>query len=375
MSRWRPVAIQNCSAIGAFGVGLDSFHSWWSNERPDLTSKVEVLQEQWLPFEIAGQVPKWRARDHIPERKAIKLMTRRVQLGVASALQAWGNPDPDRLPAPQRRAMYTGCGVPADEDWTFRLPIDESVSDGRFDMFRFATHGQEFLNPLWLVKSLTNNVLAFSAKTLDLQGANNNFEGDAAGALIAVGEAARGIAEGRADIALAGAGDSLISVEFMLHLARSQAEGEPNDFLPGEGAAFVLMDTCKTEGLAVLGFGSASGPSLTPRIRCTNRSHPQILETIEQARESAWREASPFLSASRPGLRLLGPRIPYSGGACPELRISDQLGDCGAAGGALLLAAACTHWKLSPPEEVIELVAVAPGGEASVLLIGSANPL
>ena len=136
----------------------------------------------------------------------------------------------------------------------------------------------------------------------------------------------------------------------------------------------MLMDASNPEGLAVLGFGSASGPSLTPQIRCSNRSPAQILEIIEQARESAWQEASPFVSASRPGLRLLGPRIPYSEGACPELRISDQLGDCGAAGGALLLAAACTHWKIAPPGEVMELVAVAPGGEASVLLIGSANP-
>jgi hypothetical protein len=267
--------------------------------------------------------------------------------------------------------MYTGCGVPTDEDWTFRLPIEESVTGDAFDMHRFATHGQEFLNPLWLVKSLTNNVLAFSSKTLDLQGANNNFEGDAASTLVAVAEAARALADDRADIALAGAGDSLISVETLLNVARHSAVS----WVPGEAAVFVRMDSRTPEesteerSLQVLGFGSAMAPEANSSL-CSMAPGSGISAAIELARAHAWKEASPFVSTDLPGLRLLGPRVEGYEDHVPEIRPSDYLGDCAAAGGGLLLAGAWAEFHLGGVLGPYELVAIGPSGEASVLLLG-----
>jgi len=267
--------------------------------------------------------------------------------------------------------MYTGCGVPADEDWTFRLPIQEAIVDGQFDMRRFSTHGQELLNPLWLVKSLTNNVLAFSAKTLDLQGANNNFEGDGAGALIAVAEAARSIAEGRSDIALAGAADSLVSVENLLNLARHRSAAEEAPFLAGEGASFVCLDSGEPGAFAVLGSGSAIGPRAGADVVCSPEPPPEVVWAIKEARNRAWSEARPLVSAQRPVLRLLGPRAPSLGDDALEVRPSDTLGDCGAAGAALLLAAAWAERRADPTTDLFELVGIGPGGEAAVLVIGA----
>ncbi len=368
---WQPIPIRNCGAIGAFGLHIDAFCSWWTEGREDLRGPITTLNESWLPIDLACEVPGWKARDQLPDRKAIKLMTRRVQLGLAAALQAWEGVNAAALPAPHRRAMYTGCGVPADEDWTFRLPIEESVTGGTFDMHRFATHGQEFLNPLWLVKSLTNNVLAFSSKTLDLQGANNNFEGDAASALVAVAEAARALADGRADVALAGAGDSLVSVETLLNVARHSGMS----WVPGEAAVFVRMDSETLDSAAgarhlqVLGFGSgmAPDPDSSP---CSMAPASGISAAIDRARTHAWEEASPFLSTDVPALRLLGPRVEDSEDPVREIRPSDFLGDCAAAGGALLLAGAWAEFHLEGVRGPFELVAVGPSGEASVLLLG-----
>lgn len=368
---WRPIPIRNCGAVGAFGHHINAFSSWWAEGRRDLRGPITTLNEPWLPIDRACEVPNWKAREHLPDRKAIKLMTRRVQLGLAAALQAWEGVNASDLPAPHRRAMYTGCGVPADEDWTFRLPIEESIAEGSFDMHLFATHGQEFLNPLWLVKSLTNNVLAFGSKTLDLQGANNNFEGDAASALVAVAEAARALAEGRADIALAGAGDSLVSVEALLNIARHDG----GSWVPGEAAVFVRMDSellgSATEkgNLQVLGFGSSMAPE-PDSSRCSMRPHAGILTAIELARDKAWAEASPFVSSDVPALRLIGPRIEYSNGPVREIRPSDFLGDCAAAGGALLMAGAWAEFNHGSLHGPYELVATGPSGEASVLLLG-----
>jgi hypothetical protein len=238
-------------------------------------------------------------------------------------------------------------------------------------MYRFATHGQEFLNPLWLVKSLTNNVLAFSSKTLDLQGANNNFEGDAASALVAVAEAARALADGRADVALAGSGDSLVSVETLLNMARHSSAS----WVPGEAAVFVRMDSEVSESstgkctLQVLGFGSGMAPEPDSSL-CSMAPPSGISAAIQLARARAWKEASPFVSTDVPALRLLGPRVQHSEGPVREIRPSDCLGDCAAAGGALLLAGAWAEFHLGVVQGPYELVAIGPSGEASVLLLG-----
>ena len=370
--RWRPIPIRSCSAVGAFGIGIEAFCTWWEAGHPQLSGPITTLDEPWLPTDRACEVPSWKAREHLPDRKAIKLMTRRVQLGLAAALEAWGKPEESTLPPPHRRAMYTGCSVPTDEDWTFRLPIEESIEGGAFDMHRFATHGQEFLNPLWLVKSLTNNVLAFGSKTMDLQGTNNNFEGDAASALVAVAEAARALADGRADVALAGAGDSLVSVESLLNVARHG--GVPQ--IPGEGASFVRMDRgtlgppARAGGLAVLGFGSAMAPD-SGALACSMDPPPDIIDAIATARNLAWEEAAPFVSDTFPALRLLGPRLPPTEGDIPELRPSDFLGDCAAAGGALLVASAWAESLQSDALGPYELVAAGPSGEVAVLVLGT----
>ena len=373
MSSWRPVPVTGLGAIGPFGIGAKTLKEWWAAGPSSLAGPIGQLRESWLPFERACEVPDWRARAHLPDRKSIKLMTRRVQLGVAAALEAWGDRSADSdLPPPHRRAMYTGCSVPADEDWTFRMPIEESIIQGDFSMKRFAEHGQEYLNPLWLVKSLTNNVLAFSAKTLDLQGANNNFEGDAAGALVAIAEAARAVADGRADVALAGAADSLISVEALLNLARHEGQPPHWNFLPGEAAAFARVGGGGPALLSILGFGSATCPlPASGPPACSIRLPEAIDQGVRVARERAWAEAE-LPGPITPSLRLLGPRLNFDVAApCPEQRPSDRLGDCAAAGGALLLCIAEAALEQKGMDSIIELVAAGPGGEAAVMLVGN----
>ncbi len=373
MSSWRPVHVTGLGAIGPFGIGVKTLADWFAEGQPSLAGPIQQLREPWLPFEKACEVPAWKPRDHLPDRKSIKLMTRRVQLGVAAALEAWGQPGTDgHLPPPHRRAMYTGCSVPADEDWTFRMPIEESIVQGDFSMKRFAEHGQEYLNPLWLVKSLTNNVLAFSAKTLDLQGANNNFEGDAAGALVAIAEAARAVAEGRTDLALAGAADSLISVEALLNLARHEGFSPSWNFLPGEAAAFARIGGSGPSLTSILGFGSATCPlPNSGEPTCSIELPEDIDHGVRVARKRAWAEAE-IAGRTTPSLRLLGPRLDFDVAApCPEQRPSDRLGDCAAAGGALLLCIAEAALRQEGDDGLVELVAAGPGGEVEVMLVGN----
>ncbi|MEE2829334.1 MAG: beta-ketoacyl synthase N-terminal-like domain-containing protein [Myxococcota bacterium] len=376
MTRLRRVAATGCGVVFPAGVGRESVTRWWEGGRAPTAGPIASLSEAWLPTDQGCEVPGWRGRDHLPDRKAIKLMTRPVQLGVTAALEAWAAAEPEaEEPPPHRRGMYTACGVPADEDWTFRESIEAAIVADRFDLRRFGEVGQGLLNPLWLVKSLTNNVLAFTAKTLDLQGPNNNFEGGAAGALVAVGEAARSVAEGRADVALAGAADSLVSVEALLALARNAPFGGPDAVLPGEGASFLRLEVARPGALEVVGFGTAYAPDLgRGQPRCSPHPDPAISEALAEARVNAWAASADRGTGPEDAIRLSGPRVPLDGSSSGEtISLWEGLGDPGAAAGALLLAAAWLIHHRQPGHAPLELSAVSPGGETAVLLLATAD--
>jgi hypothetical protein len=324
-----------------------------------------------MPAALVGEVPDWRARKHIPERKSIKLMFPRIQLGVAAALEAWrsdGGLDPHATDPPaDRRAMYAACGLTVDEDWTFRDAIEHSIveHDGvrRFDLKRFAREGQDLLNPLWLVKGLSNNVLAFVAKFQRIMGPNDNFMAGATGALQALGAAAGSICEGRADRALAGGSDSLVTVEDMIGFARQGAFDETPPVVPAQGGGFVLLTLGSPGDFGLLGL--ETGFMATPPPKAGWRPLEGVEAAIAQVAEIAWSRAG---LERRPAVSVRGPRLPDGPG---DVDLWTPLGDPGAAVGGWQIAAA---WALRHDDGVlgpIELVAASNNGEIAVAVLGS----
>jgi len=176
------------------------------------------------------EVPEFRPREHILERKHIKLMTRGVQLGVAGIRLALAQrPGWEAIP-PERRGIYVGS-PPAGSDPADLAPaFQASMTDGAFDPSAFGELGLPVVPPLWLVKGLSNNVLGYASAYHDIQGVNGNRCEGRAGGIASVVDGARAIAEGRADIVVAGGADSLIGVDGWLGLPT------------GEGAAFFVLE-------------------------------------------------------------------------------------------------------------------------------------
>jgi len=171
----------------------------------------------------------FRARAELPERKHLKLMTRGVRLGVAGVGRALAaRPEWQRIPA-ERRGLFVGTRpVGAPEDLR---PALEIARDGsRLDLGRFGEQGLPRLHPLWLVKGLSNNIPGYACAYWDLRGPVANRCEGRVGGLAAIVEAARAVAEGRLDLAVAGGADCLVP-------APPWAEGPT-----GEGAAFVVLE-------------------------------------------------------------------------------------------------------------------------------------
>ncbi len=192
-------------------------------------------------------------------RKALKVMCREIQMGVAAAQLAIS----DGLPTPGSfLPERTGCVFGAD----YMLTVPEEFSagihkccdpEGRFHYQRWATDGMPQLSPLWLLKYLPNMPASHVAIFNDLRGPNNSITLREAASNLAVGEAFRTITRGHAEVMVAGATGTRVHPMKTIHaiqnedLATNGVEptkaSRPFDLhrlgmVLGEGAAAVILE-------------------------------------------------------------------------------------------------------------------------------------
>lgn len=211
-----------------------------------------------------GPVPGFKPQAWIPDRKGLKLMSRAVQLGVAAVRQALTEDGTVEAYPPLRRALFVGASPQTGDPEDLRPALEAAFGPDGFDLDRFATHGIDLIHPLWLVKGLSNNVLGFASAAHDLQGTNANWCDGEEGGWTAIVEGWDAVAEGRADIAVAGGADSLVGAEALLG---AEACGEGAAFLvwraaaPGEAGVARPTKAGLTEDLRPLGrLGAATWP-------------------------------------------------------------------------------------------------------------------
>lgn len=180
-------------------------------------------------------------RSELPERKHLKLMARGVRLGVAAVGRALAaRPGWESIP-PERRGLFVGSR-PVGGAEELRHALQAATSEGILDEAAFGEVGVPLVPPLWLVKGLSNNIPGYACAYWDIRGdVANRCEGRVGG-LSAVVEAARAVAEGRVDLAVAGGADCV--------LPRPPWATGPT----GEGAGFVVLEP------------AGEGPELSGRI-------------------------------------------------------------------------------------------------------------
>ncbi len=239
MSELRPVTISGVGLLCPAGIG-----------------------EEGIGEAQGGPVPGFRARSYIADRKSLKLMTRAVQLGIA-AVQMALDADGDWVDVPpERRGIFVGASPQSGDPDDLRYALEASMGPDGFDMGQYAERGYPLIHPLWLVRGLSNNIIGFAAAIHDLQGVNSNYCDGPSGGWTALREGALAVAEGRADLVVAGGSD---------------AWSEASELLPGvscgDGAAFVVLRPGDPDvrerfprlppeaGPGEVGFlGSATGP-------------------------------------------------------------------------------------------------------------------
>ncbi len=192
-------------------------------------------------------------------RKALKLMNRETQMGVAAAQQAITESgvlgvgyDPERI------GVCFGAGnvsmLPADFEAGVRACSDEQQA---FDFQRWGSDGLEQVAPLWLLKCLPNMPACYVSIYHDLQGPNNTITQREAAANLSIAEACAAIQEGAADAMITGATGTSILPFNKLHAELEEqvaaAAGQPESIcrpfdrkrkgaVIAEGAAALVLE-------------------------------------------------------------------------------------------------------------------------------------
>ncbi len=272
----RRIVITGVGVFSPVGIGFDAYSqallAGTSGIRP-----VARFQTGEFPGRASAEVPAFKTRDYVPEehKKAIKVMSWDVQLGVVAAMsavvdakiipslslgkaaEAGAVPSSAQRVPPTRLGVSFGCGNIASDPGELSTAYSLIIRDGHVDYKAAGTELMKGLTPLWLLKYLPNMPACHVSIFIDAQGPNNSLTTGDAASLEAIGEAYRVMNRGWSDVMVCGGVDAKVNV---LSLVRCQLlgwstvkDGAPetlarpfeksrSGFVVGEGAGSIVLE-------------------------------------------------------------------------------------------------------------------------------------
>jgi 3-oxoacyl-[acyl-carrier-protein] synthase-1 len=241
--------------------------------------------KQWdpsgWPTRVAGEIADFNAREMVEDRKLHKLIRRTDLLGLYAAartIETAGLTTYRDTLAPEaaaqysdRTGVYVGSGGGNYDSQYDYFPL---MTEAKDELPAFGRELANTVNPMWLLRTLPNNVLGHIGIRHGFKGSNACITNHSIGGTLAVIEAMEALRNGEADRVLAVGHDAPIEPQMVLYygdvgLLASDAirpfDHRHDGSLFGEGAAALALETeasAATRGATVLGEvlggGSAS---------------------------------------------------------------------------------------------------------------------
>jgi len=225
--------------------------------------KITAFDPVGFSCKLAGQVPDYKIRNYVPKtyRKAVKLMSRDIELAVIAANEALIHSglitkgiDPENVNInPERMAINLGAGLISCDLVELAPAVAASITDGKFDIHKWGKEGLEMVTPLWLLKYLPNMLACHVGIIHDIQGPSNSITCAETSAHLAIAEAAQIIARGGSDIALAGGAEAKVNPIVMIRQCLLKRTTDQNNDEPASACRPFDADA---EGSV---FGEAAG--------------------------------------------------------------------------------------------------------------------
>lgn len=273
MSDLNRVFITGRSALTASGANADE--TW--NSLLTGHSGIDVIEDwdlsEWS-CRLGGELKNIQAAKMLPDRKLIKVVSRQDVLGIHAAVKAVEHSGMieyrDSLASTEdfndQTAVYVGSpGNKYFQQYDF-LPL---IAKTNGDMKAFAEQLFDEVHPMWLLRILPNNVLAYTGITYGFKGPNHNVTNHAVGGTQALIEAYHAIQTGQADRAVVVAYDLGIEPQAMFyyeqlgvlssHHLKPFAESHDGTILADGAAALVLESEASVKARQARCYGELVG--------------------------------------------------------------------------------------------------------------------
>jgi 3-oxoacyl-[acyl-carrier-protein] synthase I len=219
--------------------------------------------QQWdasgWPTSLAGEIAGLDPRALVEDRKVHKLLQRSDLLGLYAAARALDDSGfvayrealepPVAAAVNDRTGVYVGVGGGGYQNEYEFFPL---LTTANGDLGTFGRELAATVNPMWLLRSMPNNVLCHIGIRYGLKGPNACMTNHSVSGSLAVAEAAAALRAGEADRALAVGHDAPIEPQMVLYyhqLGLLSADGlwpfdaRRSGSLLGEGAAALFLET------------------------------------------------------------------------------------------------------------------------------------
>jgi len=209
------------------------------------------------PYGLAGEIKDYSPRELIANRKLLKFITRQDVIGLNAVAQAIDHSGiishRDGLAEPSYFNDRTGVfvGSPATKyryQHDFLSPLASAAGNSR----EFGVRAMNDVHPMWLLRVLPNNVLAYVGIEYGFKGANANITAHGVSGSQAIAEACRYLRDGAIDRAIVVGYDSASELEALPYYASAgllSSRGlKPFDrrrdgTVLGEGAGALVLET------------------------------------------------------------------------------------------------------------------------------------
>lgn len=260
MDKPSKIVITGMGAVTACGDTLDDTWQAILAGRSGI-GPIERWDTEGWEYPLGGEVKTYNPRNMLRNRKLLRVISRHDVIGIYAADQAItdsGLSDyqallPDATDFNERTGIYVASPGNQFEQQHVLSPI---MTKPKADMHYFADHLFEKVHPMWLLRILPNNVLAYTGIQYGFKGANQNIVNHVVGGFQAIIEAAAAIRVGQIDRAVVVGYDGGLDPQLILyygetgllsHQALVKSFDQSHDgTLLAEGAGALVLESAES---------------------------------------------------------------------------------------------------------------------------------
>lgn len=250
------VFVTGFSALTANGDTADATWNAILAGRSDISEVSQWDMSSWK-HRLGGEIKNFQPAKMLPDRKLVKVISRQDAMGIYAAVQAVNHSQllgyRQTLESVdsfnEQTAVFVGSpGNKYFQQYDF-LPLLAKTGS---DMRAFAEQLFNEVHPMWLLRILPNNVLAYTGITYGFKGPNHNITNHAVSGTQALLEAYHAIRSGQAERAVVVAYDMGIEPQAIFYYEKlgviSERHLKPFDrehdgTLLAEGAAAIVLES------------------------------------------------------------------------------------------------------------------------------------